>query len=265
MKFHPSFGGSDPGAALAGLCQVRIRPKASYCCCRSVSATRSAARENDSLPWEPGHRHQELNSGLCHAGTLQHSPLVGGNSQDLHFHNSQLFFSCGSAGPVGLGTTDLPTPPPDEGDFQQSPGLWVTAISCLSNKPFSPHQILCQPIFSPWAPSSSASAWHRDAASNQHFQPVWDGCSTGSAQPPHPARCLLLALPVPEGWWPPLPVLLCFCLPEGPGNVPLSVRSGLFLLQAGVEVLEVLSKGRTGTSSTGEQELHPLVQAKEAS
>lgn len=71
VKFHLSFAGSDPGAALAGLCQVTVRLKASSCCCRSVSATRSAAREDD----DGGQRHQQLSSGLAVLGHHSTVPL----------------------------------------------------------------------------------------------------------------------------------------------------------------------------------------------
>lgn len=90
------------------------------CCCL---ATPAASQQKRMLPCAespcvPGWRHRELSSGLCHGGTLQHGPLAGGNSQDLHFLSGfELWLRGSCQAALGLGNAALPTPSPAEGDL----------------------------------------------------------------------------------------------------------------------------------------------------
>lgn len=194
MKFHPWLcwlrSRSCISRALPGRDQTQSQdlplqkrlshPKLCHLATPGASWQERVLPHAESPPM-PGQRCQGASSGLCHAGVMQHSALAGGNSQDLRFpRDFELQFCRSYRAALGSGNAAHATPS-QGGLSAEIQALGDTAISCLSNKSFTSHRILCQPIFSLWAPSSSAvqpPARCRAAASNQQIQPVWDGLSS---------------------------------------------------------------------------------------
>lgn len=155
-------------------------------------------------------------------GHCQHCPLAGDNSQDLHFHDSQLDLSCGSAVPVGLGChSSAHIIPTREGPSAEAEGLGHSNFLpeqqalCCSPDPL-PANFLCLGSFQ----LGPAPAQHRDAAAT----PSLSGMDAVLAQLSHPILQGTFSFP---------------CMSQGAGGLLcLSCRVSVFL-----KVLEMFCSG----------------------